>query len=506
MSVPGAAQKLQRAEPNLYRAVATRLEVFGAAYASNANQLSQVTRIFWVSPDFEIYDLVAAFPNWWVSGYGIPLPEADCKNPCSVGASLEIGGERYPFLFGGRNSVESKMVLAPGTTALTDPLRAKGGGLLRIPARTRCYFLTERLVASPSDEQIGGYRQQTQNGEASQYSSGDQSELLLSGKITGNANNNYGPCAAVAKGWDGRPVICCVGDSIGVGAAESARDADMRGMTGYVKRGLDDDGNGTQRLPALSLMMNGTRQQNSSRRSSGEFRRRAELLDLLAGLNPQSKPVFTHWLSQMGVNGAGGTYDKFQRSMDVFYQFIHSLANLPIVQCTLTPRTRDNSRTFYSDLAHQVELAPFPAADRFQFNAEIMTPAGRNRFGIAAVIEAHAVMGDTAMPGRFAVSPFEATLSAEALPGANALTLDHKPDLGALLVLEPNSGNAELTAVSAVSGTGPYAVTVSRMQRPHAIGATAKETLTPDGLHPSSRLHRRAIAVVQKAKKEGAFT
>lgn len=500
--ITNVAALMGGADVSPFMAAATRVEQLTAKFTPSGSQLSQTARIFICTPEWDSYDWVFYFPGWWVDGGGTAL-EMDAENNISIdGAALEYSGAFYPLTFGGAPSI----VVTPGGLVKSDPVR-NAGARLTTPGRSNIFL---RLASSVTSGQTipGGYRQQTQNGEAIEFTASPQLSKLAGGTITGTGNTNYGPCGALARGWNGNYAVCGVAcDSIGVGAAESQLDATTRGAIGHPKRGLDNET--VRRDTAWMLGMNGTSFTSSDSLSAGEFRRRGALVQDAVALNGGVPPI-THWLSEHGVNSSGGGWPALQNFAIGLYTFLVTLANVPIVQTTLTPRTDDSTNNKWTNLTDQIQSgadATYPSGDRYQFNAAIKTPSGRTTMGLFGYVDLDSIMFDPTTHDKWPIYATSGTLQASISGGATTLSIDFQPHVGNFLVVEAGSVGVEQTpSIKTVTGSGPYTVTLTRaMISAHASTSIVKEASVVDATHPSAYLHDQCKPFYDAAKAAGYF-
>ncbi|HEX8445351.1 MAG TPA: GDSL-type esterase/lipase family protein [Sphingomonas sp.] len=472
----------------------------GRTAAAVAGNRFFATRRSFATPNWEVREARFLFWNGSIRGGAAQ----GAGNPVTIERDgVRVGSTTLPLSYGGVQGC----VIPDDGLVLSDPLAT--------PLAANSVF----AYLSAGNVQVGqSYVGQTdyllQNGDGIATGSTSRASLVDSGAVGQgfSAGAHWSPIAMVGKGWDGSPVVLVLGDSVPAGQVEPFVMADARGNRGFASKMLDDP---ARRLAHANYAVSGLRIDQVT----GAI---VPLLSRIAALLPNVP--WTHVLLSLGLNDL--LQDADLTTVQMRYGGLRAAlaglrADAPVHPLTITPDT-DKTTNFWSDEAGQAffstRFGPAPS-DWSRYNAWIRSqPAG-----FAAPIDVAPAVGGNS-PDRWRVLPFQAVLTAEVptdgwrpngSAGPTQVTLDAAPPLGAMLVF--GLGRADQDGgyiAAAVSGSGPYTVTLLRNQiqppqaqaptiaKAHAAGTPVRAYVTADGLHPGGHGHElmRAAGVAEKVK------
>jgi hypothetical protein len=316
-------------------------------WGSQASWKYQATRIAFRSPPYWSFGLRVAMPGFkmhYLSGEyetGIDY--------ITEGVSIEVSGVRLPVSFSG----------APGCTTLSGQVSWSDPLPYWIAPNTLCYAITAASLTNVGStyEWIGGYTIDQSIGEGMMLSATSLAGKLVTGDVVGPRSSNvrlgYGPCMAVAQGWDGRPVALLPGDSI------------MALPYSYITQGLNDPKGGI--VPYSNFGFSGNRQSFetpmatnfgfSGNRQSFEtpmatkWPRRKAALDQLPNL------PFTFILHNLGVNEMrGGSVDwaAMQPLAQQYHDELAATFGVPVHAAVVGPNPAFVNNGLGGDLVNQV--------------------------------------------------------------------------------------------------------------------------------------------------------
>lgn len=443
------------ADPNRYVFGSTRTTLPTLIAIPADGQLSSLTKIGFTTPDFPVTEMRPVFPNFAVDGGGGSVQELDPASILTVdGAVITIGTTTYPLTFGGASST----TIPIGGTLIADPLTFG----TPVPARTKCFAI--QSVSTPSGgTRPAGMARQTQNGEAMELTASPQlakltatASIATAGNMTGTNNATaYGPSTVVVKGWDGRPVVLIVGDSMIAAAIDVSLNCPPSGVSGFGARGLDSTANGAIRYPHLNLGLTGSRASQCSTRNAGQFQRRAQMLDAIRALNAtQGKtgtdgkglPPFTAILSEHINNDtgstAGNTGTGLLAVLQTWWNFLRTeFPAAIIVQTTAMPNSQSTDGSKWTTLAGQTLSTANDYPTTGPVNANMRWFAS-NSFRdnppapLVAVINTAQFLVDPTEKGKWKLQAFATTMAADNAANATSVSLAASPDIGSLLVVE----------------------------------------------------------------------
>ena len=308
----------------------------------------------------------------------------------------------------------------------------------------------------------------------------------------GNQTNSqlicYGPDLMLAKGgWDGRPVVLGVGDSIGYGRQEVSASADLRGNLGWFSKWLDLDA-GPGRIPHLFI---GCPSAQSARELAASALLRWDILDDIKAFNAGKYP-FTAVINQMGTNDANTTTSTWKSRLVSLIARIKTRlgADMTVIQCTIPPQ--NSSTAAYSTSANITVSAPVWTTGRASVNDDIRTNNAFGHDGYLDVDQAWTDYPDNPDKFRAAVDLGQIGTLLSVTPGDGSTThptgtADFEPKIGDTLLIEYQPGLYANRVVIDVSdsGGGTYFVTFANTYNT-AFQANARVywAVSPEGVHP----------------------
>lgn len=341
--------------------------------------------------------------------------------------------------------------------------------------------------------------------ESSEGSTTTRTAKLTSGAALSNTNSHsdsYQPSFVIAKGGDGRPAMIVVGDSIGFGANESAIPAlwSNRGAFGYIGRGLDD-ATATKRIANANFCVPGSKPLDWQTRANW-----AKKLDALVAVHAATGDwPFDEVISQHGTNSIAGatSYATLLAGMQAYYTLMRTEWGKPIIQAELLAKATTTDG--FATLGNQVNQSQdaYPAGQRWLLNAAIGTDGVADP---AAALRAsgHIDGSFAAWPygsydsganrGKLKLKTFTTTLAASAAQNAVSFSMTAAPTVGDYLNIVTAAGFAD-GHVTAVTGSGPYAVTMNMTSVVGVGGAPSGAVVHAqahalDGTHPGLIAHR----------------
>ncbi|GAA3254419.1 hypothetical protein [Sphingomonas yabuuchiae] len=312
----------------------------------------------------------------------------------------------------------------------------------------------------------------------------------------------YGPDMTVARGWDGRPVLLGLVDSIGEARQEYALEADTRGNMGWLRRWLDVDDPTYRRVPHWLMGMPGC---GSARELGTNATLRWQVLDQAIAFNTNSARPFTSVLNQLGQNDSNSNYSTMQANWTgLVDRFKSRYPNAPMVGVGVLSRDTSNdmftSRTGQTPAAYNEWTSTTNGwGNGFKWQLEAFKEAGAGG-RLTGYIDTRPAFFDPAYPATWPVIPNTFTLAAQAgTDGTTAYTTIQTttaPLVGDILV----SGSTWLQ-VQAVAGAGPYTVTVSSTTAVLPAGTVLRPQACPEGVHPLPSMVRIIVAAISQGRK-----
>jgi hypothetical protein len=244
-----------------------------------------------------------------------------------------------------------------------------------------------------------------------------------------------------------------------------------------------------------------TPSQQSMNPYSSDFYYRYSALQAIADQQGGRWP-FTDVFLDIAVNGANTSASAWESGVDSNVTFTRSLfTGEPIVMPTMTPVTTNENSEYWTDLADQGFSSSAngrgPSAPQQQVDSYLLTDP--NIDDPINMMSALTAGNNDSWP----VQSFSATLSTTTAAGASSVELSAAPAVGAALVFEPGTANAELvTGVASVTGTSPYTVTFTEgvtLANSHNAGITVEAAATSDGIHPSVAFSEEAMSTMVAA-------
>lgn len=430
-----------------------------------------------------------SFGDWYTLNDGSEPPERDTGNTITVRASLWLNGVFIQHLtFNGAIEV----TIASGADVFCDVVNVAMPASSAYEIRTTCKFTGTR-PATYRDTGVAG-RDCANEAEMLGYLSGG----TIVDNLTGGAVYTYGPSLAISDGWDGRAVPLIFGDSIAA-------------LKSWITYGISS-GIAGQSLPYANFAVQGTRPANSYTIDAGIFRRKDQLLRAAIAING-GHPLWTAIISEHGVNDAGpnGTNagNALIAKVSYFLKFAwYRYRPDKLVQTTYTPRVQPGSDTswLYSYPATPASTTSDPTNDRWLASDWIKTTP----WPLTGYIDVRAAWTGSSTGTTWRDCQGTGTLSASVAIGANQYTASAAPAVGDIAVLDAGTSASveQIGQVSAVSGSGPYLITVDGLTtKTHASGAAVRYATVRDGVHPGyfTAGWVQAATEVTNAKVAGMF-
>lgn len=464
----------------------------GTAYETSA--------VFGITPAYGVKRMRWAWSNWWTLSDGREPPERDTGNDIAVRAALFADGVKVQDLtFGG----QFETTIASGADVWCDEVVLPATWTKKEYAiRTYCRYTGTRP---------GGYRAGTGvSASVSRKATSDAEALglLNGGTITDNQTGNgvffYGPSLAISDGWDGRPVVLVVGDSIAFGDYEARS---------WITKGLGGEAGG-QDLPYANFAVQGTRPANSYSIGAGFYRRKDQLLRSGVAING-GRALWTAILSEHGVNDAGGVGSQATLTLaskvfgfDRFAHYRYRPPGAKLVHTTFTPRVQPLVDTdwlySYPDTAQSTTADP--TTDRWGVSDQI----NADTWPLSGHIDVRPAWTGLATGTKWRDAQGTGLLTAAVAIGDTQYLADTAPAKGDIAVLDAGTAaNVEaIQSVSDVTGTGPFTVKLSgAATKAHASGAAVRYATTKDGVHPFRGTvgWNLAAKAVADAKVAGVF-
>jgi hypothetical protein len=480
-----------------FMAAATRLAIPQGEVTTDSAHQYGISRIYFCTPAYTIYNPKVHFSNWYATNDGTSPTERTPGNSVTItGATIEYPAGTFNFLsFAGQQSI----TLADGADVWSAPLAG-----FSMPANS-CGWIRSELFVATGGNLVLTYRPSTFLSEGMEYSATSQAALLNSGTITCCGFSTFssitGPDGFVAQGWNGTtPVVLLVGDSICNGANDQFDN--LRGNLGYVRHGIDDSVSSTQ-MPYISLCGSGTSFNDATQ---SNFQHRINMMTELPNL------PFTSILSEMGVNSNGATTAQYTTLSQAWWTSLKSwFSNTPIVQTTLTMRTSSGNNTAYSTVGDQSPYDAnfaYPSGSVLQFNSNLTGGIITGGY-VSSVINVgpYAITSNDLWP----VPGFSSTLAAGFTGNTvSTVSLNDSPPLWTSLVFGAGTSSVDSAGyfVSAVTGSGPYSVTLAGGAKPlitQTTGSAISSNCTYDGLHPNNNCANTISIAIITAKNAAAF-
>jgi hypothetical protein len=473
--------------------------------------------VFCVSPNYATTNIRLLFSNFSILAGGQSSPEQPNTNSQTIQwATIFIAGTPYPVTFNG-GQIGAKM--QPGGFILSDPVRAPaiGGSLLSIPANTQYYIRSSQFSATLVYSQTGVFTPNTTFtgvGDGTEFTA-TQPNLRLSGTVPayGNGSAFNSASMVIGTGWDGTPVYCVFGDSIGLGQADF--DPTSPSIDGYINRGLLDAGSGVRNFQNFSIQ--GTYpEQQSSAEIPGQFLLRMRALHSLP-----NRPC-NEIISEMGQNSPsiyGTSLLAFQNVELAWWAFLHAqFPDATIFQTTFPPHAAQINNDKWTVAGAAGQTTDFPTGIRWQASnwfrglcpgtsGGITCPSGPALPSYVKTLDVTAAFMDPVNPGYWPVSGYSGTLASTVSSGVKVFSVNGStaPTVGDMLALEPGTSNVDYLQMYSVTGSGPWTVsTTLNSSYAHSSGVAVGIGYTSDGTHPTTTLHK-AAAVLIEAYKTSAF-
>lgn len=477
---PRPVQPLPPLTPEGYAFSATRLNfptgLNGSATGTNRFQLSNLR--FGV-PHWGGTGWRFAFANLYLAGVSAPERATNSIRTIEFATVTDdaIGTNAWPVTF---NGGQTSATIQPGEIILSDEVAGFA------PAADSMPFIRTQTSVPVSGNHLVGHYLQTQGsdlGEGNEGTSTSQVAKRLTGAITAanpGSTQSYGPCFAVAKGWDGAPVFMINGTSRQVPTSDHVYKLAARGVVGATQRGLDSTVGG--RMSFGDFSQSGAYALHSASEDAGSFSAR------MAILRAVGNAPFNRIITDIGPNDINGatpmTLAEVQAATTNWWTFWR--AHCPTVpvyhlfgEPWTTPTAADNN--YWTTVADQQPLTPVQG----QWFDWLLNGPGRPAW--VTPIDMRPAYEAPGAPGRWKVPGRAGSLLASVATSALTCSIDMAAveELGVTLVVE-----AERIEVSATSGpaANQTILTHSRFTAAHAAGVSVRTAYVRDGVHPGPPL------------------
>lgn len=215
-------------------------------------------------------------------------------------------------------------------------------------------------------------------------------------------------------------------------------------------------------------------------------------------------PYFTDAIVETGFNDLGAAGTPLLVNPLIWSDF-RAAGIARVYQSLITPKTSATDTTRWTDLANQnvTNSAFFSGGFRDQLNVAFAAAVGS---GIDGVLDVTTVVNDPTDHTKFALrtSNYTSTLAAAYTGAATTITLTAAPNVGEwLAVSSAGTFDAQMRRVNAVSGAGPFTVTLGSSNitaagftSSHSNGDPIYGIPTADGTHETDLVHAAMAAAV----------
>lgn len=482
---PSIAQVIQRGglfmlSGNGWRAPTQR-------YVPGAGALSQVSEFVYISDPYWTFAPRYLFANWYLTTSSAGAQEAANGNAVTIGdlAISVNGGARTRLKFSGATGV----VLADDAEVWSDADPA-----IAIPPNAVVRVAVERTVANSAlfvSAPSNGYSPMM--GYKSEVSATSLAAKVMAGGVstavpTGNNAYQFGPIACVAQGWDGRPVILGLGTSIAQGVGSPRYYRNSKGEIGPMGMGLASQYDNAPRFPsAIWAISGGFAAGIAGSGLSQGLGRRARAIAAISSAQGGALP-FTTVLSDFGTNDQTATLATWITAMETMWAACRSLwPTARLGQQGLLSRV--TSTDGFTTVANQTLSSnwSFPAGSAWGLREHMAKLALGNidyYVDVQDDLDNYLAGGTRGKWRADILSGWSTTLSASRSGAETSMTLAAQPPAySALAILDGT--NEAVPAHDYPSTAAPFTVNfLGAIAGAHTAGATVKQALTIDGVHP----------------------
>jgi hypothetical protein len=452
----------------------------GLGIPATVGTLWQVDAVSFVMPNYDQNTPIFTWPGFYVFG---STNEVACSNDIPIrNAYLEVNGVvTAQFKFGGSTS---------GTVVAGSYLSNDPDASMVLPANAIVRVRTQTLLT------VGQYRLTSYVGQTAydgQKISGQTNLDDFTSGVTAIpaaslASSLYGPCVFTALGWSAStkpPVPLIVGDSIGYRHNDGDGLTAVEGVFGYVNRAMVDT-SGPGRFTYGNFCAPGTRLEGLA---PTPFSLRSSIL------NAHAMP-FSCIYMQMGINTPQSS--RISAWESIAGPYVRGLAGSKrIIGGTLLPQASIANGT------KGTVLADMTAMSNVAWNTYLK---GNSRLYFDAIVDNTSAFESAPGSGVYAVPAFTTTIATDFVSGSAFMYLVDKPDLQMSLIVAPGANSLFGKTVTAVSGTGPYKVSVPfSFTGTYPAGTVVAATNTLDGTHPATLISIAGKAPLVAAKAAGVF-
>lgn len=485
-------------------------------YSFTGAGFRQATQVWTVNASFpyQAYDQTIGTPDWTISDGYLFFPLYYGTTAGEVATTATVTVEGVSFLIGGSwvaatvdNNVTPVVDPAVPATQYGKWVRITG---VTLPANTLVRMRVAQQMSAGTVARSGLSHNTT-------LERGQGSASSLAATLTNNAtlsNSNSQPCrptAMMAKGGDGRPAVFILGTSIDFGQDQSTSPvfSDARGEVGYMSMGLDDNVS-SKRIPYLNWAIpgQGTAQQGVASGCARQIWAIQQAVTLNGGEAPCDMLVCGHGTNSVSL---GTGLVQALRDLYTLWRTTLNKPTLPVMQTEMLPYP--SSSDGFNSLANQAgstASAVYPTGARWTTNAAIGGPDGLG--DPAATLRADGSIQSsvglwrasaydlTTNRDKLKVRSFSTTLAAAWTTGAS-LSMTDAPTVGMYLSVFDATQGTETVLVTAVTGSGPYTVTVNHNTQPlpgggMPSGSAVRDTWHGGGLHPGPNAHSDYKAMI----------
>jgi hypothetical protein len=464
-------------------------------YQPGASALFGVAEKWFVSDDYWTFAPRFLIANWYETTSGAGGQEAANGNNTTVEAmSLQVGLAGSPIKLS-INSSTQPYTLVDDTEIWTD-----ANTLIAIPPATLCCVRTAWSVPTSTSylsSPAQGIRPRF--GDKAEVGTSSLADKVMAGGISttipsGNSQYPFGPCAMVAQGWDGRPVVLVLGTSIEQGVGQSRMHCNRFGEAGPIGLGLTSKKNGAPRVPAANWAVSGGLAAGING-SSGLSRRARAILAISKG-NPRGALPFTSVYSGFGTNDQTGTLSTWISTMTTMWQAVKAQwPSVPLVQSTLAPRIASTDG-FTTVTNQSAQSANWTYSTGSAWGLHEYFISGPRNVGVDRIINsldgwdkysAGGTRYTWSLPAGFN-SGWSTTLSALMAAAATTASLVAAAPENSCIAID-TGGTPEsktiLTVTQPGSNASPFSSSLaSSVTNSHASGAIVKLAIGEDGIHP----------------------
>lgn len=308
------------------------------------------------------------------------------------------------------------------------------------------------------------------------------------------------------KGWDGRPVVLAMTDSIAYGRQEVSISADADGAFGFLERMLFRS-TGIGSIPVMNIGMPGAKAANEF---GVNAMKRHNIVAAIKTLNGGSKWPMTRIVIGMGSNDVSATLSTWWNALsNIFTGCATNYAGVPVVPMTMLGRTSSTDR--HTSLANQTISTNWGVGS----NAETINQRIRdNHDGLHSgkYIDAWAAWSNPSSAWKWRIGtdyPYGEIVSANLTTTAGSTNFHGTVDIPLGQKVAFQTAAAAWTGRLPYSKSGPapditYLVTELAASTIN-VGQAIFEQVSEEGTHPHRGEHIRIAALLDDTIKAAAL-